>query len=80
MSADLQLYDIDDAAALLKVTPHWLQTKVTKGEIPHTRVGRFVRFSKDNLREIQQPIRPITEHRAKQQTTGPAADRQLRSA
>lgn len=80
MSADLQLFDIDEAAALLKVTPNWLQTKVTAQQIPHRRVGKFVRFSVDDIREIQQPVRPAAERLPKQHTTATSGGRRLRSA
>lgn len=80
-AADLQLFDIDEAAALLKVKPHWLQTKVTAQQVPHRRVGKFVRFSADDIREIQQPVRPTAERLPKQQQTTARSDgRRLRSA
>lgn len=79
-AADLQLFDIDEAAALLRVKKHWLQTKVTAGEIPHRRIGKFVRFSAEDLLEIQQPVRPAAERLPKQQATATSGGRRLRSA
>lgn len=74
------LHTIEEAAALLKVKPHWLQTKVTAREVPFRFVGRFVRFSDADLDEIQQPVRPVAERLPKQQTTASSSGRRLRSA
>lgn len=74
------LHTIEEAAALLKVKEHWLQTKVTAREIPFRFVGRFVRFSDEDLDEIQRPVRPAAERLPKQQATARADGRRLRSA
>jgi excisionase family DNA binding protein len=79
-AADLQLYDLDEAAVILNVKKHWLQAKVAKQEIPHRRVGKFIRFSAEDLLEIQQPVRPAAERLPKQHTTATTGGRRLRSA
>jgi len=44
----------EEAAQWLGVPLGWLQGKVQKREVPHTRLGKHVRFSRDNLEEIIQ--------------------------
>lgn len=46
------LYTIAEAAALLHVPEGWLRKKVTAGSVPHTRLGKHVRFTADHLRRI----------------------------
>lgn len=47
-----RLLDIDQAAEVLNVPASWLQVKATKKEIPHTRIGKHVRFSLKHLDAI----------------------------
>lgn len=47
-----RLYTIADAADLLNVPFSWLRDKVTAGEVPHTRLGRHVRFTEAHLAQI----------------------------
>jgi excisionase family DNA binding protein len=47
-----RLYSITEAAELLNVPRTWLRDKVTAREVPHTRLGRHVRFSEAHLAEI----------------------------
>lgn len=46
------LLTIPQAAAVLRVPEGWLRKKVTAGAVPHTRLGKHVRFSTDHLRQI----------------------------
>lgn len=46
------LRDYDAAAEWLGVPKKWLQTRVSKGEIPHTKLGHYVRFSQEHLNAI----------------------------
>ncbi|MGP4112607.1 helix-turn-helix domain-containing protein [Streptomyces sp. 4N509B] len=46
------LFTADQAAARLRIPPSWLRKKAAQGEIPHTRIGRHVRFSPDDLTEL----------------------------
>ena len=38
-------YTLDEAAALLNVTPTWLAEKCRKGEVPHHRLAHHYRFT-----------------------------------
>lgn len=40
------------AADKLNVGVDWLKKRAQRFEVPHTRLGRYVRFSEDQLREI----------------------------
>jgi len=46
------LYDYPQAAWRLNVKQSWLETHVQNGSLPHTRLGRLVRFSQSDLDEI----------------------------
>jgi excisionase family DNA binding protein len=59
----LRVYTIAEAARLLRVPEGWLRKKVTAGLVPHTRLGKHVRFTDEHLRRIvadgeQEPARP----------------------
>ena len=43
---------IAEAARLLRVPEGWLRKKVTAGLVPHTRIGKHVRFTNDHLRRV----------------------------
>lgn len=51
-SQDELLYDYAEAARRLHVRKSWLETAVQKRLVPHTRMGRLVRFSETDLHEI----------------------------
>lgn len=46
------LYTITEAAERLNVPRTWLRDKVTARAVPHTRLGRHVRFTEEHLSEI----------------------------
>jgi hypothetical protein len=48
------LYNAAQASERLNgaLSPYWLARKAGAGLIPHTRIGRFVRFSEANLAEL----------------------------
>ncbi len=46
------LLTIEEAAVALAVPRSWLRDKVTARQVPHTRLGRHVRFSEEHLRQI----------------------------
>lgn len=50
--ASRRLLDIPQAARVLNVPESWLQVKATAREIPHTRIGKHVRFSLKHLDDI----------------------------
>lgn len=45
-------YDYDEAAAELRTTKTWLQRHIN--ELPHTKIGRTVTFSDDDVNRIRQ--------------------------
>ena len=47
-----RLYTIMEAAEALNVPRTWLRDKVTAGAVPHTRLGRHVRFTEAHLAQI----------------------------
>jgi excisionase family DNA binding protein len=47
-----RLYSIPEAAEVLNVPVTWLRDKVTAGRVPHTRLGRHVRFTDAHLAQI----------------------------
>lgn len=48
----IRLYTIAEAAGFLGVPDGWLRKKVTARLVPHTRLGKHVRFTDDHLRRI----------------------------
>jgi excisionase family DNA binding protein len=38
-----------EAAELLAVPPSWLLAQARAGQVPHVRLGRYVRFDRDQL-------------------------------
>lgn len=56
------IYTMSEAAHLLRVPEGWLRKKVTAGSVPHTRLGKHVRFTDAHLRQIiaagEQPATP----------------------
>ena len=49
---DLELITKDELAALIRVPKSWVDEAVTARRIPFTRLGRHIRFSRDNVAEI----------------------------
>ncbi len=43
------LLDSGQAAAILNVPQSWIAAEARAGRIPHVRLGRYVRFSRDEL-------------------------------
>lgn len=46
------LLKVDEAATVLNVPTTWLKKAATAPDFPCTRVGRYVRFSEEDLAEI----------------------------
>jgi excisionase family DNA binding protein len=46
---DETLLTVEEAAALLRIKPGTLYSWVSKGNVPHRRVGSLVRFDRDEL-------------------------------
>ena len=68
-----RLLTIAQAAVVLNVPPTWLRDKVTARQVPHTRLGRHVRFNAAHLAQIvasgeqhvrPEPLSPAAERRA----------------
>jgi excisionase family DNA binding protein len=51
-SVAVELFTIPEAAEVLRVPEGWLRKKVTAGVVPHTRLGKHVRFTAEHLRQI----------------------------
>ncbi len=45
------LLNAGQAAELLNVPESWVRTEARAGRIPHVRLGRYVRFEAEELRE-----------------------------
>lgn len=50
------LYTTAEAAALLSLKKSWIATAARKGEIPCTRKGHYVLFTKEQIRAIAETI------------------------
>ena len=46
------LLTLPEAAAILKVPESWLRRRVAGRTIPFTRLGRYIRFTRDQLARI----------------------------
>lgn len=49
---NLPLLTIAEAAEILNVPEGWLRKKVSVGVIPHTRLGKHVRFTQEHLAQV----------------------------
>jgi excisionase family DNA binding protein len=47
-----KLYTPDQAAKILEVPKRWLYERTSAGSIPHQKLGKFIRFTDADLREI----------------------------
>ncbi|WP_329433197.1 helix-turn-helix domain-containing protein [Streptomyces sp. NBC_01280] len=47
-----RLFTAEQAAQVLQVPPSWLRKKAAAGAIPHTRIGRHLRFSDRDLQRL----------------------------
>jgi excisionase family DNA binding protein len=52
--AEDRLYTIVEAAEFLGIPASTLARKATRGEAPHRRVFRHIRFSRQDLEQLQQ--------------------------
>lgn len=50
---DQMLYTPEEASDIIRLTPHWLVKSAREGRIPHHRIGKLYRFSRENLDEIK---------------------------
>jgi len=54
-----------EAAVALGVSTNWLKSRVAQNEIPCRKVGVYVRFTGDDIEEIQAQMGRGGEHRSK---------------
>ncbi|MFI7125904.1 helix-turn-helix domain-containing protein [Nonomuraea sp. NPDC050153] len=47
------LYKAEEAAKIVQLTAYWLRSRAGKGLIPHRRVGRLLRFAREDLEAIK---------------------------
>lgn len=52
MSTTPEVFTIAEAATVLRVPEGWLRKKITAGLVPHTRLGKHVRFTAGQLELI----------------------------
>jgi excisionase family DNA binding protein len=45
-------YTVDEAAARLGLRPSWLYERTRRKAIPHRRLGKYVRFTEEDLQAI----------------------------
>lgn len=65
------LMTVNEAAAYLKLCPVTIYRKTTAGTLPHLRIGRSIRFVKDDLDAYIRSLAP--ENASVQPTTVPRA-------
>lgn len=65
------LLTFEQAAERLAVRESWLRKAVAAGAAPHTRIGRHVRFTEQNLTDLVEagqrrptPVRPVRGRRS----------------
>lgn len=46
-----RLMSVEDVAEFLQVRQSWVYGKVASGELPHVRVGRYLRFRRQEVLE-----------------------------
>ena len=47
-----KLYDVDTAAGMLSIPKRWLYERTAAGTIPHQKIGKYVRFTDGDLKQI----------------------------
>ena len=70
-------YDVEDVAALLKVKPRTVQRWCRERRVPHVRVGRGIRFTAEQIAEIESTYRVATRPRVDVTTRNPAFEERL---
>jgi len=54
---ELKLYTDQDLAKILKIHPGTLRNWRCEKKIPFTRIGRAIRYTEAQVREIMQPVK-----------------------
>jgi excisionase family DNA binding protein len=65
-------YDVADVAAMLKVKPRTVQRWCRERRVPHVRIGRGIRFTAEQIAEIESTYRVTTRPRVDVATRNPA--------
>ena len=48
----VRLFTIKEAAEVLRIPVSWLYERTRRNAIPYRRIGKYVRFTQDDLKEI----------------------------
>jgi excisionase family DNA binding protein len=48
----VRLFTIKEAAEVLRIPISWLYERTRRNAIPYRRIGKYVRFTQDDLKEI----------------------------
>ena len=48
----VRLFTITEAAEVLRIPISWLYERTRRNAIPYRRIGKYVRFTQDDLKEI----------------------------
>jgi excisionase family DNA binding protein len=52
MSTEKLLYTVEEAASQLGLKPSWLYERTRRNELPCRRLGKYLRFSEEDLQDI----------------------------
>ena len=65
MSEAKVLLTFSEVAGMTGLRESWLRKKVSEQSIPHRKVGKHVRFSRDDIDAlIEQSAQPVTQRRS----------------
>ena len=56
-----KFYTVKDLADMLSVPESWIYERTRKRLIPHTRAGKYIRFSEDDIREFIEKLKAESE-------------------
>lgn len=68
-----RLYDADETSLYVKKSANWLKRAAGADKIQHTRVGRSVRWSARNIRDITAGVEHQPSHGSSRNSSKPAA-------
>ena len=52
-----KLHSVEQAAEILGVPPRWIYERTSLGTIPFRKLGKYIRFSSAELRQISEGVR-----------------------
>ena len=53
----VRMHSYAEAAIALDLSMQWLKTRVSRGSIPHHRVGTYVKFTAEDVEEIRDSLK-----------------------